>query len=154
MIPITVWFIFTVFAATPGNGFIFWDNFNDGFNGCSFVWAVTIWILRATATSAPGVSTLIYSYYKWFFLKYFNFLHIHVQFIQEINKIYFSLFKILLAMKKNKLISYLIILFVLLVPVNIGLLSIQNTHGVVSLIMMILIEFLVVAALIVGVDKK
>ena len=57
-------------------------------------------------------------------------------------------------MKKNKLIAYALILFVLLIPVNFGLLSIDEHQGVVSLIMMILIEFLVLAALIVGVDKK
>jgi hypothetical protein len=57
-------------------------------------------------------------------------------------------------MKKNKLIAYALILFVLLIPVNIGLLSIDEYQGPVSLIMMILIEFLVLAAFVIGVDKK
>jgi len=57
-------------------------------------------------------------------------------------------------MKKNKLIAYLLILFALLIPVNFGLLSIDYTQGAVSLIMMILIEFLVLGALIIGIDKK
>ena len=70
------------------------------------------------------------------------------------NKKFFSLFKISALMKKNKLIAYGLILFVLLIPVNIGLLSMENNQGAVSLIMMILIEFLVLGALIIGVDKK
>lgn len=57
-------------------------------------------------------------------------------------------------MKKNKLISYLLILFALILPMNIGLLSIEDTHGMLSLLMMVLIEFAVIAALIIGVDKK
>ena len=64
------------------------------------------------------------------------------------------MFKIFDSMKKNKLIAYALILFVLLVPVNLGLLSIEEYHGPVSLIMMVLIEFLVLGALIIGVDKK
>ena len=57
-------------------------------------------------------------------------------------------------MKKNKVIAYLLILLALLIPVNFGILSIDSTQEVVSLVMMILIEFLVLAALIIGVDKK
>ena len=57
-------------------------------------------------------------------------------------------------MKKNKLIAYALILLALLIPVNFGFLSIDETHGSVSLIMMILMEFLVLAALIIGVDRK
>ncbi len=57
-------------------------------------------------------------------------------------------------MKKNKVIAYLLILLALLIPLNFGILSIDSTQGVVSLVMMILIEFLVLAALIIGVDKK
>ncbi len=57
-------------------------------------------------------------------------------------------------MKKNKLIAYLIILITLLIPVNFGLLQIDETQGVLSLIMMILIQFAMLAALLIGIDKK
>jgi len=57
-------------------------------------------------------------------------------------------------MKKNKLIAYVLILLALLIPLNFGFLSIGDTHGSVSLIMMILMEFLVLGALIIGVDNK
>ncbi len=57
-------------------------------------------------------------------------------------------------MKKNKVTAYLIILFVLVVTLPIGFLSINSNSGVISLIMMILMEFGVLAALIIGVNKK
>ena len=57
-------------------------------------------------------------------------------------------------MKKNKLIAYLLVLFVLIVPLNIGLLSIDETPGWVSLVMMVIIQFAVLFALLLGVDKK
>ena len=57
-------------------------------------------------------------------------------------------------MKKNKLIAYALILFALLVPLNFGFLSIEQHEGVVSLIMMVLIEFLIIGALVIGVDQK
>lgn len=57
-------------------------------------------------------------------------------------------------MKKNKLIAYALILFTLLIPLNFGFLSIEDTHGAVSLIMMVIIQFAVLGALIIGVDKK
>lgn len=66
----------------------------------------------------------------------------------------FFFVKIIDGMKKNKLVAYLLIFFVLLIPVNIGFLSIDDSHGLVSLIMMILVEFVVVGALILGVDNK
>lgn len=57
-------------------------------------------------------------------------------------------------MKKNKLTAYLLILFALVVPLNFGFLSIDHYNGLISLIMMIMIIFAVVAALIIGVDNK
>lgn len=57
-------------------------------------------------------------------------------------------------MKKNKLTAYLLILFTLIVPLNFGLLEIEENQGALSLVMMIIIEFAVLGALIIGVDKK
>lgn len=56
-------------------------------------------------------------------------------------------------MKKNKLIAIILIALALLIPLNFGFLSIEANEGVVSLIMMILAEFLVLGAFIVGVNK-
>lgn len=56
-------------------------------------------------------------------------------------------------MKKNRLIGIGLILFVLIVPLNIGFLEIDMSHGTLSLIMMILVEVLVLGALIIGVNK-
>ena len=57
-------------------------------------------------------------------------------------------------MKKNKVTAYIIILFVLVVTLPIGFLSINANSGVISLIMMILMEIGVLAALIIGINNK
>jgi len=57
-------------------------------------------------------------------------------------------------MKKNKLIAYILIGLAIMIPLNFGFLSMDETQGVVSLTMMVLFEFLVLGALILGVDKK
>ena len=56
-------------------------------------------------------------------------------------------------MKKNKLIAAILIALALIIPLNYGFLSIEANEGMVSLIMMILAEFLVLTAFIVGVNK-
>ena len=56
-------------------------------------------------------------------------------------------------MKKNKLIAYILIALALIIPLNFGFLSIEANEGVFSLIMMILAEFLVLGAFIVGINK-
>ena len=56
-------------------------------------------------------------------------------------------------MKKNKLSAIVMIIVVLVIPLNFGFLSIAEHIGAVSLIMMILAEFLVLGALIVGINK-
>jgi len=56
-------------------------------------------------------------------------------------------------MKKNKLIAIVLIALALLIPLNFGFLSIGANEGVISLIMMILAEFLVLSAFIIGVNK-
>jgi hypothetical protein len=57
-------------------------------------------------------------------------------------------------MKKNKLYALAMIAFVLLVPLNFAFLSIEQYEGGISLVMMIMIEVLVVAALILGAGKS
>lgn len=57
-------------------------------------------------------------------------------------------------MKKNKLIALAIILFALLVPLNFGFLHIEEYHGAISLISMIVVELGVLVALILGVSNK
>ena len=56
-------------------------------------------------------------------------------------------------MKKNKLTAIVMIIFVLVIPLNFGFLEISEHVGAVSLIMMVLAEFLVLGALIVGINK-
>ncbi|MEQ8323270.1 MAG: hypothetical protein RIC15_10305 [Vicingaceae bacterium] len=56
-------------------------------------------------------------------------------------------------MKKNKLVAILLIAFSLLIPLNFGFLSIEANEGVVSLIMMILIQFAVLGAFLIGINK-
>ena len=56
-------------------------------------------------------------------------------------------------MKKNKLSAIVMILVVLVVPLNFGFLSITEHVGAVSLIMMVLAEFLTIGALVVGINK-
>ena len=56
-------------------------------------------------------------------------------------------------MKKNKLYALVMIIFVLVIPLNFGFLGITENVGVVSLIMMVLAEFLVLGALLVGINR-
>lgn len=56
-------------------------------------------------------------------------------------------------MKKNKLVAAVLIALALIIPLNFGFLSIEANEGVFSLIMMILAEFLVLGALIIGINK-
>jgi len=56
-------------------------------------------------------------------------------------------------MKKNKLSAILMIIFVLIIPMNFGFLNISDHVGPVSLIMMVLAEFLILGALLVGINK-
>lgn len=56
-------------------------------------------------------------------------------------------------MKKNKLSAIAMIIFVLVIPLNFGFLGITEHVGAVSLIMMILAEFLVLGALLVGINR-
>ena len=57
-------------------------------------------------------------------------------------------------MKKNKLIALVLIAFTVLIPLNFGFLAIEEHAGTVSLIMMILIEFGVLGAFIIGINKE
>ena len=57
-------------------------------------------------------------------------------------------------MKKNKLIALALVAFSLLIPLNFGFLEIEEHEGAVSLIMMILIEFGILGAFIIGVNKE
>ncbi len=56
-------------------------------------------------------------------------------------------------MKENKLIAFALIALALLIPLNFGFLDIEANEGVISLIMMVLAEFLVFGAFIFGVNK-
>lgn len=56
-------------------------------------------------------------------------------------------------MKKNKLIASVLIALALLIPLNFGFLEIEANEGVVALVMMILAEFLVLGAFIIGINK-
>ncbi len=56
-------------------------------------------------------------------------------------------------MKKNKLIAIVLIALALLIPLNFGFLAIEANQGMVSLLMMVLAEFLVLTAFIIGINK-
>ena len=56
-------------------------------------------------------------------------------------------------MKKNKMIALALIALALIIPLNFGFLSIEEHAGVFSLIMMIIAQFLVLGAFLIGINK-